>query len=112
MAPFAPGETGSKTAFVVLAGRWVGGLTEGQSRRADLLSTTGGTDVKVNLLECWVTSGTLVFKVEVWGSDGSWRKKRYASMLLSDIPEEVLTDIIGAYLDAQPEEDHHQTALF
>lgn len=68
--------------------------------------------MKVVITEVWVTSGSLVAKCEVWGADGSWRQKRYASIPLETIPEEVLTDIIGHYLDAQPEEDHHQTALF
>lgn len=68
--------------------------------------------MKVVVQEMWVTSGTLVFKVEVWGSHGEWRQKRYASLPLADVPEEVLTDIIGHYLDAQPEEDHEQSALF
>jgi hypothetical protein len=68
--------------------------------------------MKVTVTEVWVTSGSLVMKCEVWGSDGSWRQKRYASVALESIPEEVITDIIGHYLDAQPEEDHAQTALF
>lgn len=68
--------------------------------------------MKVNVTEIWVTSGTLVMKVEVWGSHGEWRQKRYASLPLADIPDEVITDLIGYYLDAQPEEDHQQTALF
>lgn len=68
--------------------------------------------MKVVLQECWVSSGALVFKAEVWATDASWRQKRYASIRIEDIPEEVITEIIGHYLDAQPEEDHHQTALF
>lgn len=66
----------------------------------------------MQLVEIWVTSGSLVAKVEAWGEDGRWRQKRYVSMRLEDIPEEVITDIVGHYLDAQPEEDHQQTALF
>ena len=68
--------------------------------------------MRVRLIEIWVTQGTLVAKVEVWGEHASWRQKRYASMPLNDIPEEVITDLVGHYLDAQPEEDHNQNALF
>jgi len=68
--------------------------------------------MKVVVTEVWVTSGSLVMKCEVWGSQGEWRQKRYASLPLADIPEEVITDLVGHYLDAQPEEDHAQSALF
>jgi len=68
--------------------------------------------MKVVVSEVWCTGGHLVMKCEVWGSKGEWRQKRYASIPLDQIPEEVITDLVGHYLDAQPEEDHAQTALF
>lgn len=68
--------------------------------------------MKVVLRELWVTPGSLVAKVEVWAADGSWRQKRYASMPLDEIPEEVITSLVEFMMDAQPEEDHQQTALF
>jgi hypothetical protein len=66
----------------------------------------------MQLIELWVTPSALVAKIEAWGEEGQWRQKRYVSMLLKDIPEEVLTDLIGYYMDSQPEEDHQQTSLF
>ena len=68
--------------------------------------------MKVEFVEAWVTSQTLVFKLNLWGENNAWRQKRYVSVPLEDIPEEVLVDIWQWYLDAQPEEDHYQTALF
>lgn len=68
--------------------------------------------VKIEVAELWVTSQTLVIKLLIWGEGNSWRQKRYVSVPLEDIPEEVITDLIGTYLDAKPEEDHQQTALF
>lgn len=68
--------------------------------------------MKVQVTEVWVTSSTLVMKVEVWGSSGEWRQKRYASLPLQDIPEEVLVSLTQWHMDQVPEEDHHQTALF
>lgn len=66
----------------------------------------------VQVTEMWVTSSTLVLKVEVWGSSGEWRQKRYASLDLREVPEEVLVSLTQWHMDQAPEEDHHQTALF
>ena len=64
------------------------------------------------MVEMWVTPQTLVIKIQIWGENNAWRQKRYVSTPLADIPEEVLLDLYQWYLDAQPEEDPRQTALF
>lgn len=66
----------------------------------------------VQATEVWVSAGNLVMKVEVWGSHGEWRVKRYCHLALSEIPDEVLDELQGHRDDMVPEEDHHQTALF
>ena len=68
--------------------------------------------MKTEFLEMWVTSQTLMIKVQIWGSDGAWRVKRYLSVPIADIPEEVLVSLTDWLIDQVPEEDHHQTALF
>lgn len=68
--------------------------------------------MKVSIDQIWVTSQTLVCRVVIWGQNDEWRQKRYCSVPLADIPEEEVLRLYGWYLDTQPEEDPHQTALF
>lgn len=68
--------------------------------------------MKCEIDELWVGSEMLTVRILIWGEDGSWRQKRWASIGLADIPEEVLADLRGWCDDQVPEEDHHQTALF
>lgn len=61
--------------------------------------------MKVQIDEVWVSSGALVCRVVIWGENGEWRQKRYAAIALQEIPDEVITDLVGHYLDAGADED-------
>jgi hypothetical protein len=62
--------------------------------------------------QIWCTPSGIGMRIAVWGDQNQWRQKRYTVVKWEDIPSEVITDIIGTYLDQEPEEDYHQTALF
>lgn len=68
--------------------------------------------MQVKVDEIWCTSEGIGMRVLIWGDRGEWRQKRYALVKFEDIPDEVITEIVGTYLDREPEEDYHQTALF
>lgn len=61
--------------------------------------------MKVVVDEMWVTPGSLVFRVVIWASDGAWRQKRYASLPLAEVPEEVVLALSAHYLDDGADED-------
>lgn len=61
--------------------------------------------MKVIVDEMWTTPKSVVFRVIIWASDGAWRQKRYATLAMDDIPEEVVLALSAHYLDAQPDED-------
>lgn len=69
-------------------------------------------EMNVDVDDVWATSSTLHLRVTVSGEDYAWRHRYYPAIPLAEIPEEAITAIYGFYLDAQPEEDHEQSALF
>jgi len=76
------------------------------------LTTDRSGELKVQLEELWVTPGSLIIKVSVWAADASWRQKRYASMALADIPEEVLAELTAYLIDQHDHEVIEDIPLF
>lgn len=68
--------------------------------------------MKTDVDQIWCTPTGIGLRLVIWADDDRWRQKRYAVVAWDDIPDAVMTEIIGTYLDREPEEDYHQTALF
>ena len=68
--------------------------------------------MQVQVDNLWASPSTLHMRVTVWGPDNKWRQRFDEAVPFADIPDEVLTLIIGHWMDAQPEENHQDTALF
>ena len=68
--------------------------------------------MRVAIDEVWSSPSTLHMRVLVWGPENKWRHKYWTSVPFDDLPEEVITALVGHLMDSTPEEDHQQTALF
>ena len=68
--------------------------------------------MQVQVDNLWATPSGVHMRVTVWGPEHRWRHRFDETVQWRDVPDEVIGSLVGHWMDTQPEEDHHQTALF
>ena len=60
----------------------------------------------------WATPSGLHLRVTVWPDDRRWRRRFDETVLWADVPDEVMTLLIGHWMDTQPLPEPDDIPLF